>query len=213
MSLSVVHVSSSDISGGAPRATYRLHRALIDTCVHSEMLVHEKLGDDDLISICGPQRYRRFYELIRSLRRYRWSKYRSTSNNYFNRAEDSWGFSSRLNSVSYDLVHLHWLGSNTLTVEEIGRLRQPVVWTLHDMWAFCGAEHYVSDDTEARFRSGYNSGNRELGESGPDMNRWVWTRKLKSWKRPMTIVCPSQWLASCARESVLFKDWPVCVYP
>ena len=29
----------------------------------------------------------------------------------------------------------------------------------------------------------------------------------------MTIVCPSQWLASCARESVLFKDWPVVSIP
>ena len=203
MSMRVVHVSSSDISGGAPRATYRLHRALIDIGVHSEILVHEKLSDDALIHICGPQRYGRFYEIKRTLNRYRWSKFKPASNNYFNRADDSWGFSARLRSGSYDLVHLHWLGSNTLTVEEIGRLRQPVVWTLHDMWAFCGAEHYVSDDTQARFRLGYNPDNREPGESGPDMNRWVWTRKLKSWRRPMTIVCPSQWLASCARESVL----------
>lgn len=29
----------------------------------------------------------------------------------------------------------------------------------------------------------------------------------------MTIVCPSQWLASCARESVLCKDWPVVSIP
>jgi glycosyltransferase involved in cell wall biosynthesis len=177
------------------------------------MLVHEKLGDDDLICTCGPQRYGRFYEMKRILNRLRWSKFSSASNNYFNRAEDSWGFAERLTSGSYDLVHLHWLGSNTLTVEEIGRLRQPVVWTLHDMWAFCGAEHYVSDDTEARFRHGYDPANRDPGESGPDMNRWVWTRKLRSWRRPMTIVCPSQWLANCARESVLFKDWPVVSIP
>jgi glycosyltransferase involved in cell wall biosynthesis len=36
-----------------------------------------------------------------------------------------------------------------MSIADIGRLTKPVVWTLHDMWAFCGAEHYTD---ELRYR-------------------------------------------------------------
>jgi glycosyltransferase involved in cell wall biosynthesis len=81
------------------------------------------------------------------------------------------------------------------------------------MWPFCGAEHYVLDLPNARFRAGYNADNRVESETGPDMNRTVWERKRSVWKRPMTIVCPSRWLTKCARESILFRDWRICCIP
>jgi len=74
------------------------------------------------------------------------------------------------------------------------------------MWPFCGGEHYTED---FRWREGYQSRNRPPYERGLDLNRWIWNRKRKAWKRPMTIVSPSTWLAGCARASVLMKDWPV----
>jgi glycosyltransferase involved in cell wall biosynthesis len=97
-----------------------------------------------------------------------------------------------------------------LSVANIGRLRKPMVWTLHDMWAFCGAEHYTEDN---RWRDGYTRSNRPSYEEGFDVNRWTWNRKREYWKHPMHIVAPSRWLADCARESVLFRDWPVSVIP
>jgi glycosyltransferase involved in cell wall biosynthesis len=81
------------------------------------------------------------------------------------------------------------------------------------MWPFCGAEHYTTDDALARWRAGYSKTNRPASEGGLDLDRMVWQRKCRAWKRPMHIVAPSRWLASCARESVLFKGWPVSVVP
>jgi glycosyltransferase involved in cell wall biosynthesis len=80
------------------------------------------------------------------------------------------------------------------------------------MWAFCGAEHYTNDN---RWREGYYSNNRPNYESGFDLNRWTWNRKKKYWNKPIHIVTPSAWLAKCARESALMKNWPVSViaYP
>lgn len=114
------------------------------------------------------------------------------------------------NSSDADVLHLHWVQGEMLSIEDIGRLRKPVVWTLHDMWAFCGAEHYTDD---YRWRQGYRSDNRPAYERGFDLNRWTWQRKLRHWKRPMQIVAPSQWIADCVRESALMGDWPVTVVP
>ena len=121
-------------------------------------------------------------------------------------------WATRLNTSDDDVVHLHWVNSEMLSVADISRIRKPVVWTLHDMWAFCGAEHYTGD---LRWREGYTRHNRPAHESGFDLNRWVWRRKSRNWHRPMQIVTPSRWLADCARQSVLMRDWSVQVvhYP
>jgi glycosyltransferase involved in cell wall biosynthesis len=97
-----------------------------------------------------------------------------------------------------------------LSIADIGQLQQPVVWTLHDMWAFCGAEHYTDDQ---RWREGYWRHNRPSYEGGFDLNRWTWDRKRKHWRKPFQIVTPSQWLADCVRKSALMADWPVTVIP
>lgn len=119
----------------------------------------------------------------------------------------------QLNASDADLLNLHWI-AEILSVKDIGRLQKPVVWTLHDMWAFCGGEHYVPDGDEARFRSGYHAANRPVGERGPDLNRMAWEAKRRSWARKnFTVVSPSHWLADCARQSVLFADSPIQVIP
>ena len=119
-------------------------------------------------------------------------------------------WSERLNASDADVIHLHWVNGEMMSVADIGNIKKPVVWTLHDMWAFCGAEHYTEDH---RWRDGYAANNRPSYESGFDLNRWTAARKLKHWKRPMHIVTPSRWLADCAKQSVLMRDWPITVIP
>ena len=58
----------------------------------------------------------------------------------------------RINDSDTDIVHLHWVQHEMLSIADIGRIKKPIVWTLHDMWAFCGAEHLAQDD---RWRVGY----------------------------------------------------------
>jgi glycosyltransferase involved in cell wall biosynthesis len=97
-----------------------------------------------------------------------------------------------------------------LSIPAIGALAGPVVWTLHDMWGFCGTEHYPSTD---RWRDGYRRGTRPTDERGLDVDRWTWRRKRRHWTRPMHIVAPSRWMADCVRASRLMRDWPVTVIP
>ena len=60
---------------------------------------------------------------------------------------------------------------------------------------------------------GYTRSNRSRNEKGFDINRWTWQRKVKHWKEPFNIVAVSQWLADCAQNSYLMKDWPVTTIP
>ena len=118
----------------------------------------------------------------------------------------------RINASDADVVHLHWVQGEMLSIADMGRIQKPIVWTLHDMWAFCGAEYYTE---EFRWREGYRRDNRPAYESGFDLNRWTWQRKRKHWQRPMHIVTPSTWLGECVRDSMLMREWPVDIvsYP
>ncbi|MBD1140976.1 glycosyltransferase [Pelagibacterales bacterium SAG-MED39] len=41
-----------------------------------------------------------------------------------------------------DVINLHWVGNEFLSMNEIIRISKPIVWTLHDMWVFLPVEHY-----------------------------------------------------------------------
>ena len=44
-----------------------------------------------------------------------------------------------------DIVNLHFLSDNTISVSEIGSLKMPLVWRLNDQWPFCSCEHYSTN--------------------------------------------------------------------
>lgn len=120
------------------------------------------------------------------------------------------GLATHVNQTSPGLTHIHWLGDNVMSVEEVRDLASPVIWTLHDMWPISGAEHYTSS---SRHHSEMNRLNRSDHEKGPDLNKWVWGRKIASWNRPLTLVSPSDWLAEEALRSSVAPKKTVCTIP
>lgn len=208
--MKVVHVSHSDRSGGAARAAVRIHHAVRGLGIDSTMLVANGAGTDP--TIVRPSsavarlwaKGRRFLALpVRGL-------LRTASPSLHSPAFVPSRRSAALNDRAIDLVHLHWVNCEMMSIADIGRLSRPVVWTLHDMWAFCGAEHYADDD---RWRHGYTRESRPANERGFDLNRWTWLRKRRHWKRPLQIVAPCRWLADCVAQSPLLGRWPVTVIP
>jgi glycosyltransferase involved in cell wall biosynthesis len=72
---------------------------------------------------------------------------------------------------------------------------------MHDMWPALGSRHYQTGDP--------------LGPLGAAIDRWVYRRKLRTYRRigDMTLCPPSKWLAGVARKSLLTGDWPCEVIP
>ena len=52
----VLHISMSNLIGGAAKAAYRIHKGLIEQGVDSLMYVRRKIGDDPLI--LGPSGFK-----------------------------------------------------------------------------------------------------------------------------------------------------------
>lgn len=129
--------------------------------------------------------------------------YRGRTGTPFTNAIVPWGPVHALRRDPPDVTHLHWVGDGFVSVEEVGRLPGRVVWTLHDQWAFTGGCHYAGDCRGFERRCG---GCPQLGSRhSRDLSRLHHARKRRAWSaQPITVVCPSRWMAAEARASLLF---------
>lgn len=117
-----------------------------------------------------------------------------------------------LSRFDADLVHVHWVARSFVSVEELGRLKAPVVWTLHDTWAFTGGCHYTGSCEGYRQQCGACP---QLGsDQQNDLSRDVMRRKARAFAgADITVVAPSRWLAEKAAGSSLFKGRRIEVIP
>lgn len=111
-----------------------------------------------------------------------------------------------------DLVNLHWVNAGFLTPGAVGRSELPIVWTLHDMWAFTGGCHYT--DGCHRYLSGCGRCPVLGSERSTDLSSKRWRQKRKALSgSDITVVTPSAWLAEVARDAPVLSDHPVEVIP
>lgn len=113
-----------------------------------------------------------------------------------------------------DVLHLHWINQGFLSLPNIHRLAtlgKPVVWTLHDMWAFTGGCHYSGDCTRYEASCGQCPYLRRPGPA--DLSNRVWQRKKALFPENIQFVTCSQWLGDVAARSGLLKNSPVRAIP
>lgn len=208
--MKLIHINHSDNIGGAARAMVRIHKSLLQSGLDSTAWVNLSSGGQWTVETPKSKLEKVFNRLKPHFANV-FTKILQTDNPILHSPgiiPSKWV--ERINRSDADIINLHWINAEMLSVADIGRIKKPIIWTLHDMWAFCGAEHLAWDD---RWKEGYRKDNRPSFETGFDLNRWTWKRKLKNWKKPLNIVTPSKWLAECVRSSYLMKDWPVTVIP
>jgi glycosyltransferase involved in cell wall biosynthesis len=121
-------------------------------------------------------------------------------------------FHRLLNRSTANVLHLHWIGSGFLPLAAFAKLNKPLVWTLHDMWAFTGGCHYTHGCDYYETHCGSCPQLDMRGEH--DLSYRIFEQKLQHWRNvPMTIITPSHWLAECARQSSILRDKIINVIP
>lgn len=210
--MNLLILNTFDGQGGAAIATYRLHSGLRSIGVNSHMLVQGKKTDDR--SVIGPSsKWQKVQAILRlHLDGLMATLYRKREKVLFSSAWIPENLFSKVENFHPAIVHLFWVNGGFLKIETLKKLKQPIVWTLHDMWPFTGGCHY--DDECGQFRQ--SCGNCPLlhSDKDNDLSRRIWARKQAAWSDvPMVIVATSHWLANMARSSSLFKDQRIEVIP
>lgn len=132
----------------------------------------------------------------------------------------TWLFLRRICKFSPDVIHLHNLHGNYINLgmlfRYIKKQQIPVLWTLHDCWAFTGGcSHFVGYSCD-KWKSGCSHCPHFMQNKGTifDFSSYMWKRKKKwfSGMSKLTLVCPSRWLASFVHASFL-KENDIVVVP
>jgi glycosyltransferase involved in cell wall biosynthesis len=205
----IVQISTFDQKGGAGIAALRLMRGLSALGHECPMLVKEKVSAAPQIRQLkletgrAAQLQGRAAEVIQ---KYCINRNRSPiSNTLFSLGFPGYDLSRSEEVLSADVIHLHWV-SNLLSPSAVARLQQlgkPVVWTLHDQRAFTGGCHYSAacrgyeKDCEAC---------PQLEDRTLRLTETILQESVRCIRDSLTIVCPSRWMAECARASTLLKN-------
>lgn len=216
--MKILQISTCDINGGAARAAYRLHRGLREIGQDCRMLVRHKESQDDSVFLVDakerPENPNEDFFLSAIIQPYYIdSNQTELSNTLFSLSYPGYDLSGLPVVQSADIINLHWVAQyqSLVTLHRLFSLGKPVVWTLHDQWAFTGGCHYSAGCEK------YQSDCVECPQMEDDpfnLPAAILKDKLEIFKNAdLTIVTPSRWMALCARKSKLFKGLKIEVIP
>ncbi len=195
--MKILHVSFSDNFGGANIAAYRLHNAL-QKKIDSRLLVYDKKNKNkNIIKFEDTSFFNyKIKNYLSKIFLIPFKKKYSHSLNIFNSK-----ILGLINDSDADIVHLHWINNELLSIKDISKINKKIIWTLHDMWPFCGTEHY-SD--QRRYISGYSTLNKMF--FGIDIPLYIWKLKKKFLNKNIIFISPSNWMKKKISKSLLYKN-------
>ncbi len=196
--MKILHISSLDNKGGASKAALRICMAQRNMGIDAHLYVLTKITDLFYVHSIAPGK-KKFLFTFRNFIAQKILSYSANKNDgYASLNLFSSGLHKAINSSDADIINLHWIGDEMIGVKEIAKIKKPIVWTFHDMWAFCGTQHYT--DTWDYVHGSYK-------KKGFDINNWNWIRKKGAWRKiDFKIVAPCKWMHTCAKTSFLFQS-------
>lgn len=219
----IVHLNTRDVSGGAARAIYRIHRGLIDLGTDSSLLVRDKTTDDpSVVGFVAPRspgaqlkRVLRQQMINREYRRYLTG--RAGSYELFSDDRSSIGSELARGLPETDILTLNWV-VGFVDIESLFRGLSPtarVVWRLPDMFPFTGGCHY--DAGCGRYSEGCGHCPQLAIPERQDLSRRSWLRKEQAYAHladhQLQIVAISTSQAEQVRRSSLLSRFPLSVIP
>ena len=194
--MKVLHINSSDGSGGAAIAAYRLHQGLISQGIDSRLLVGSSQLGGDRTAVIPRQR-----KLEMLIGRLTWNLGFNDFNciNSFNIPEHH--FCQEADILNFHNLHGGYF--NYLALPKITE-KKSAIFTLHDMWSFTG--HCIYSDDCDRWQTG--CGKCPYPDTYPSIRRdsthLEWLLKRKTYANSnLVIVTLSKWLTDLAQKSIL----------
>jgi glycosyltransferase involved in cell wall biosynthesis len=217
--MKVVHVSSGYYNGGAAIACNRLVEAQRSIGIDAKVVTQEA-GDfpDFVCSTTHSYLKKKLNFLNHAWEKFIFLFYESSGAVRFLFSIGNTG--EKVHSVKIikeaDIIHFHWFNAGYISLKEFGKILKfgkPVVWTLHDMWAFTGGCHYSGECKNYQNACGNclfylkRPGNNDLS------SKIFKTKKRVYAQGNLHFITPSKWMATCAGQSSLLKNFPINAIP
>jgi glycosyltransferase involved in cell wall biosynthesis len=204
-------VVAGDLSGGAAKGAYILHKELLKQGVNSTILSNSSFrisGDNSIFYVSKVNFFTFISNLLwKALERIQLFKYTNRMNRIFSTGFFGTNFLKYSVYREADIVHLHWINAGLVDIKTLQSIDKPIVWTIRDMWPMTGGCHYTMGCD--RFKVGCGKCPQLGSNMLNDLSHKVVERKSKYLPTTTTLVGISEWVTNLARESYLFKDFDI----
>ena len=219
--MQILHLSISDVRGGAARAAHRLHTGLRQIRHDSRMLVAEKASRDPNVMAfsqsCISPLWRRLRYRQLTPKHWRYILSRPEGYGPFTSPDSRQSMALIRDVPEADILNLHRIADLLDHLRFLSTVtdRAPVICTQHDMNAFTGGCAYNRGCDDFERSCGACP---QLGSDNPqDLSHQYWiTRDAVYRSIPrgwLHIVTPSTWMAGEVAGSSLMSSFPVSVIP
>lgn len=204
MNISIIN--TYDKSGGAARAAYRLYRGLQSAGLSPNYFCRFKsISDPAIHQVFDEENFNTFETNHLLIQEFINKNRTEVSNTFFSYPYPGIDLSSDLFIRNSDIINLHWIAffQSPKSIHNLLNLNIPIVWTLHDEWAYTGGCHYTSGCLKYLT----NCDNcPQLNDINSVISSSVLNEKVALEFHKITIVTPSIWLSKKAKLSRLFKN-------
>jgi glycosyltransferase involved in cell wall biosynthesis len=108
--------------------------------------------------------------------------------------------------LKYDVINLHWLPS-TVDLSKLFKIETPIVLTLHDVWPLTGGCHINLLCSNWRAACSHCPQNDRKVRIAPNTkNEFERKRRYFSQIKNLSVVAPSEWIGTMAKESEMFNN-------
>ena len=197
---SVVHLATSDKTGGAAIAAWRLHLGMRNLGVDSRVVSRHRTCDSAEVSCVSTP----LFEAADLFHHGRVVPAQPPDATLFSLSPVSLPILDHPWIAAADIIHLHWV-AHFLTPEDIASLcsaGKTVFWTFHDQWPYTGGCHYVAGSN--RSEDDWD-GSAQIGQSIHALAKMERQRKKQAFaEAPIHVIAPSHWMAEEAVASGIF---------
>jgi len=110
----------------------------------------------------------------------------------------------------YDIIHLHWVNKGFFNVNQLKKIKKPIVWTCHDIWLATGGCHLTYGCNN--FESGCGNCPMLLNSNSNDLSKKIFNSKSELFNGiQVNIVSPSIWLANQLKKSKILSHQTIQV--
>lgn len=209
--MKVVLIDHSDTRGGASIVTLRLMNALRQAGVDARMIVMHKDTESPYVCIAEPAWCRKLCFLYEH--GYIFTHNGFSRDTLFKISVANCGMPLHKHPwvKEADVVCLSWVNQGMLSLREIGRIKAPIVWTMHDMWCFTGVCHHAGK-CEGYLKQCGHCPLISSGTKANDMSSDTHRRKKELYAaKKIHFVAVSSWVAQKCVESSLLRNEEVTV--
>ena len=147
--MKIIHISYSDLFGGAARSAFNIHQSLISIGIDSKMIVIKKKSQDkNIIEIKGF--WNKFFLKVKNYFFMLVSRFLYDGKSSFNFFSNRF-LVEKINSYKADYIFLHWIHAEMISIEDIGRITAKKIFVLHDMWWLGNHEHYFDEKKKLNY--------------------------------------------------------------